>query len=798
MTKPEHNSENIIEQAVQRFIDAQLQGKEPDLDEFVRQYPEFESQIRKRIRKLRQIDNLFDSLMQADDGDFGKAAPEYNLIGQKLGDFEILKMIGQGGMGAVFLAKQVSLDREVALKVISSVGGAQAKNLDRFKRESKVLAQISHPNIVPIYEVGQQGPYSYFVMQYIDGVSLDKILSSIRNAKTGDKASAVMSKCLETHKATYGDKHQDTKGTTAEIDTDYIINISKIIISMASALDYAHKKGILHRDVKPSNILIDSDGTAKLVDFGLARTETQQSITITGEFFGTPSYVSPEQIRKPDTVDCRSDVFSLAAAYYECLTLHTPFGGDTINETLTQVISCEAVPPKKYCPRLSTDFNTVLLHALEKLPEDRYQTADNFANDIENLLEFKPITAKRPSITQRTYKTIRRNPLKIAATFAFILVFILGYSLLSNHRQEKKKVALRERYKQGRDRFEGDRYEEALTCFKEVSQAAPNDAEVQYYIGECYRMADQYGKAIEAYSKAIKIRTNYGNAYWGLGDCYKKTKHYQESMDNFKRAIQIDPHDASTYFDLGNLYVELGRYQEAIETYKQTIIIDPNNTNAYYSLGITYRSLGRHDEAIESFKQTVRINPNNTDAYCNLGTIYRDLGRRNEAIEAFKQMIKITSNDADAYCNLGITYKDLGRFDEAIEAFKQAVKINPNKTDAYCNLGTTYKDLGRRDEAIEAFKQMVRINPNDADAYYSLGTTYKDLGRHNEAIQVFKEVIRIKPNNAIVHASLASLFARSGDFDKAIEYQQKAIELADENNKIEYEKRLEAYKVHKP
>ncbi len=764
MTKPEHNPENIIEQAVQQFVDAQLRGQEPDIDEFVKQYPQFESQIRKRIQNLRQIDNLFDCLMQADNGDFSKATPKYNLVGQKLGDFEILKIIGQGGMGAVFLARQVSLDREVALKVISSVGDAQTKHLDRFKRESRVLAKISHPNIVPIYEIGQQGPYSYFAMQYVDGVSLDKILSSIRNAKTGDKASAVMSKCLETHTATYGDKHQDTKGTTAEIDTDYIINISKIIISIASALDYAHKKGILHRDVKPSNILIDSDGTAKLVDFGLARAETQQSITITGEFFGTPSYISPEQIRKPDIVDCRSDIFSLAATYYECLTLHPPFGGDTVNETLTQVISREAVPPKKYCPRLSTDFNTVLLHALEKLPEDRYQTAADFANDIENLLEFKPITAKKPSITQRAYKTLRRNPLKVAVTFAFILVIVLGYSLLSSHRQEKKKVALMERYKQGRDRLEGEQYSEALQYFIKVAKATPNDAEVQFYIGECYRMAGQYEKAIKAYHEAIKIKPNYGNAYWGLGDCYKKTR----------------------------------RFQEAIKIYKQAIEIDPNNTGVYYNLGIAYRELGRHDEAIEAFKQTVKINPNDTDAYCNLGTIYRDLGRRDEAIEAFKQMIRITPNDADAYCNLGTTYRDLGRHDEAIEAFKQTIKLNPNNTDAYCNLGTIYRDLGRRDEAIEAFKQMIRINPNDADAYYSLGITYKDLDRHNEAIQVFKEVIRIKPNNAIVHATLASLYAKSGDFDKAIEYQEKAIELADDKTKKEYEKRLEEYKAHKP
>jgi serine/threonine protein kinase len=236
---------------------------------------------------------------------------------------------------------------------------------------------------VPIYEVGEQTPYSYFVMEYVQGVSLDKILSSIRNAPGKNKASNIIQKCLASQTNIYNNSLGDSEGSKgAEIDTEYIIAISKIIISIANALDYAHKKGILHRDVKPSNILIASDGTAKLVDFGLAKAESQQTVTVTGEFFGTPSYVSPEQIRKPETVDCRSDVFSLAATYYECLTLHAPFEGNTINETLTHVISRDAVPPKKYCPRLSADFNTVLLHALEKLPEDRYQTAGDFVADI--------------------------------------------------------------------------------------------------------------------------------------------------------------------------------------------------------------------------------------------------------------------------------------------------------------------------------------------------------------------------------------------------------------------------------
>lgn len=599
---PKDNQKKDIEQIVQQFVDAQLRGENPDINYFVKQYPDLEDKIKQRIQNLREIDSLFASLMQADENDFQDTPTEYDLIGQKLGDFEVVKLIGRGGMGAVFLAHQISLDREVALKVVSDISRARGKSLERFKREAKVLAKISHPNIVPIYEVGEQGPYSYFAMGHIKGVSLDKILASIHNAKPGDKASDIMRKCLEAQAEVYDVKQQTDSGTVAEIDTEYIINISKIIISIASALDYAHKIGILHRDVKPSNILIDSNGTPKLVDFGLARVETQQTITISGEFFGTPNYVSPEQINKPENVDCRSDVYSLAATYYECLTLHPPFEGNTANETLTRVISRETVPPKKYCPRLSTDFNTILLHALEKSPEDRYQTATDFAMDIENVLEFKPITAKRPSVTQKAYKTLRRNPLK--ATSAFIMVIILGYFLLLSHRQ----AALTELYRQGRDILENEKYEEALIYFKKLAKAMPKDAEVLYYIGECYRETHQYEKAIESYNEAIKIKPRYDNAYWGLGYSYQNTKRYQEALNSFKRAIEIDPCDAYTYSDLGVLYAMLGNYQDAIESCTQACKLSEYKIHGYLAnLASVYAKSGDFEKAIEYQKKAINL-----------------------------------------------------------------------------------------------------------------------------------------------------------------------------------------------
>lgn len=777
MTESEHNSENTIEQAVQRFVDAQLQGQKPDIDEFVKQYPEFENQIRQRLQNLNEIDSLFDCLMQADDSDFGNAIIESNLVGQKLGDYEILKMVGQGGMGAVFLARQVSLDREVALKVISSVGGTQAKNLDRFKRESKVLAKISHPNIVPIYEVGQQGPYSYFAMEYVRGVSLDKILSSIRNAKSGSKASDVMRKCVEAQTAIGDDKQQDAKGRTeSEIDTDYIVNISKIVISIASALDYAHQKGVLHRDIKPSNILIDSNDTPKLVDFGLAKAETQQTITITGEFFGTPNYVSPEQIRKPETVDCRSDVFSLAATYYECLTLHPPFGGDTVNKTLTQVISKEAVPPKKYCPRLSTDFNTVLLHALEKSPEDRYQTAADFAADIQNILEFKPITAKRPSITRRAYKTVRRNPLKVAILGISILVLVLGYFVYSNYIEKRNKATARKLEAIAAGYLVSGDYTKALEYYKKAIVQYPFNAATYSEIGTCYQQLKQYPEAIEAYKQAIVIEPDYTVATGALGGIYYLEGCYDDALEMYEKVIEIKP-DAQIYRNIGNILDDTGRSEEAVEAFKNAIKTDPKDALAYNDLGYVYFKLNRLDNAIIAVEKAVEIDPNCALAYNALGFFCYNSDKYEKSIELFDKAIKLDAGCYQAYINLGLAHNTLGNYSEAVVAYKRAIELNPKDAIIFNNLGLALDRSGHPKEAEEAYKKAIKIDPNCFEAYNNLGLIYTDSNNYSEAIRFFEKAIEIKPNDAIAISGLGGAYHRAGNYTQSIKCYENVIEI---------------------
>ncbi len=816
MSQPANNNkEQVIEQAVQKFVDAQLQGHRLNIDEFVKQYPDVEEQLRQKIQNLQKIDGLFNCLMQADDSDYREAVIEHDLIGKRLGDFEIVNLIGTGGMGAVFLARQVSLDREVALKVISDISGARAKSLERFKREAKVLAKISYPHIVSIYEVGEEGPYSYFAMEYVQGVSLDKILASIRNAPSDAKASEVMRKCLEDKSSIQEREYAKSRQKDgAEIDTDYIVGISKIIISIASALENAHSKGILHRDVKPSNILIDSNGTPKLVDFGLARAESQQAITVTGEFFGTPSYVSPEQIRRPDTVDCRSDVYSLAATYYECLTLRPPFEGNTVNETLTRVISREAVPPKKFCPRLSTDFNTVLLHALEKLPEDRYQTAADFAADIEHVLEFKPITAKRPSITRRTYKIIRRNPVRTVTVLVAIIATIIVIALTVFYVRENKIADAGRLHAEGLAKMASGHHAEALVCFKKALVKDPTHVQAAYLGALCYQELGDPNKAILLYKHAVEIGPNCAEAHFGLALGYQVLRRWKESIGPLQKAVMLEPNNANYKEVLAAGYQQSENYQDAIKTYREYLAVKPDNASVCNRLGYCCSMYKQYGDAIQAYKKAIQLEPKNVTAYSSLSWCYFELGEYKLAVNNANEAIKLQPSNIDALKCMASSYLGLGQQNEFIDTSKKILAIDPNysiisfvEAQKYINkkgagsvignlkpnlqnlpidpnlaeklvLAIWYTQMNRIEDSIGAYQEAIKINPNSAITYSLLGISYQALGRHNEAIDAFRKSIKLEPNNHFYSArdlDLARSLAITLQYQEAMAYYKKYI-----------------------
>jgi serine/threonine protein kinase/tetratricopeptide (TPR) repeat protein len=301
-----------------------------------------------------------------------KAAPAVDLLGE-LGDYELLEEVGRGGQGVVFRARQKSLNRIVALKVISLGQWASKAHLKRFRLEAEAAARLEHPGIVPIHEVGERDGSCYFSMKFVEGGQLDEV---VRRAPMSIRRAV------------------------------------ELIAKVARTVHYAHEHGILHRDIKPGNILLDQKGEPHLTDFGLARlVETESTMTRTLDVLGTPSYMAPEQaVGNNAAIASVTDVYGLGAVLYQLLTGHPPFAGGATYETIKLLLDTEPKQPRLLNPKIDRDLSTICLKCLEKDPKNRYSSALALAEDLERWLKHEPIRARHTGVFARGTKWVRRNP----------------------------------------------------------------------------------------------------------------------------------------------------------------------------------------------------------------------------------------------------------------------------------------------------------------------------------------------------------------------------------------------------
>ena len=301
-----------------------------------------------------------------------EAARAATMLGE-LGDYELLEEIGRGGQGVVFRARQKSLNRTVALKVISLGQWASKAHLKRFRREAEAAASLDHPCIVPIYEVDERDGSCYFSMKFVEGGQLDEVTRR---------------------------------------EPMPIRRAVELIAKVARTVHYAHEHGILHRDIKPGNILLDAKGEPHLTDFGLARlVESESSVTHTLDVLGTPSYMAPEQaVGNNAAVSNATDVYGIGAVLYQLLTGHPPFAGGATYETIKFLLDTEPRQPRLLNPKIDRDLSTICLKCLEKDPKRRYSSALALAEDLERWLKHEPIQARHTGIFTRGRKWVRRNP----------------------------------------------------------------------------------------------------------------------------------------------------------------------------------------------------------------------------------------------------------------------------------------------------------------------------------------------------------------------------------------------------
>src|SRR5207244_9495180 len=330
------------------------------------------------------INCLLRSALAQDDYDPSKTPrrsdqliPSGNGAPIEFGDYELLQEIGRGAQGVVYRARQKSLNRIVALKIIGLGHWAARAHIKRFRLEAEAAARLDHPFIVPIHEIGQSNGSCYFSMQLVEGGQLDQVVK--RGPMRFQQA-------------------------------------VELVAKLARTVHHAHERRILHRDIKPGNILLDVKGDPHLTDFGLARLlETESTVTRTTEALGTPSYMAPEQARGNNgRLSSATDVYGLGAVLYQLLTGHPPFVGATSYETIRLVLETDPRQPRILNPKVDRDLSTVCLKCLEKDPKQRYSSALELAEDLEHWMRHEPTQARRSGILIRTNKWIRRKPLAAA------------------------------------------------------------------------------------------------------------------------------------------------------------------------------------------------------------------------------------------------------------------------------------------------------------------------------------------------------------------------------------------------
>ena len=435
-------NQELFDELAEQFTRECREGSAPSIDDYALKYPDLADQIREFFPAIEAIE-IFGKVNDSQKR-FQQATAKFDFDRPtSIGDYKIVREIGRGGMGIVYEAIQQSLERPVAIKILLRTSNEE-KQIRRFEREAATAAKLHHTNIVPVFGVGNQDQFHYYVMQLIDGVGFDQVIVALKNPSV-----AVPHPQLEKIAKWLPDVGATQNGR-------YFRSVAQIARSLAEALSYAHEQGTLHRDIKPANLLIDTTGHVWLADFGLAKAIESHDVSRTGDVVGTLRYMSPEQFAgKPDH---RSDIYALGLTVYELLTLQPAYDDASRSHLLFEGNKNHRSPtsPSKLVRHLPRDLETIVMKACSLDPELRYQTAAALETDLDNFLLDRPISARPPSVFEKCHKWCKRNPAVAALSslaFALLLViaglssvaFIRANAALAKETEQRTRIEIEQR-----------------------------------------------------------------------------------------------------------------------------------------------------------------------------------------------------------------------------------------------------------------------------------------------------------------------------------------------------------------
>jgi serine/threonine protein kinase/Tfp pilus assembly protein PilF len=681
-----------------------------------------------------------------------KSANPAELLGE-LGDYELLEEIGRGGQGVVFRARQKSLNRTVALKVISLGQWASKAHLKRFRLEAEAAAKLEHPGIVPIHEVGERDGSCYFSMKFVEGGQLDEV---VRREQMPIRQAA------------------------------------ELIAKVARTVHYAHEHGILHRDIKPGNILLDEKGEPHLTDFGLARlVESESSVTQTLDVLGTPSYMAPEQaVGNNAAVGSVTDVYGLGAVLYQLLTGQPPFAGGTTYETIKLLLDTEPKQPRVLNPRIDRDLSTICLKCLEKDPKRRFPSARALAEDLDRWLKHEPIQARHTGLFSRGTKWVRRNPTSaVLAASLVALAAAAGWIVWKSEfvrRPITNGIAVLpfENLSPDPDNayFADGIQDEILTRLASIAdlkvisrtstrryQTKPrNLSQIAKQLGVAHVLEGSVQKAADQ----VRVNVQLINAQT---DSHLWADTYDRKVTDI---LSVESEVAKAIAE--QLRAKLTSHEKQVIAAKPT-----DNSEAYdaYLRGLAYDlkpELTTSDflAAQKCFREAVRLDPKFALAWAALSNVdsagYLQKGLqptvalREEARQAAETALTLQPNLGEAILVKGLYYYScLKDYDTAVRYFEQARQFLHNRREIPELLGYVARRRGQWDRNESYFNEAERLDPLNLHLLTEHANSYFLLRRFPEALRKLDQVLAIAPGDVNSLLAKAYIAQTMGDLPRA-------------------------------
>ncbi|MFT4511499.1 MAG: serine/threonine protein kinase/tetratricopeptide (TPR) repeat protein [Planctomycetota bacterium] len=724
------------------------------------------------------------------------ATGERSQASGKIGDLEIVREIGRGGMGIVYEAIDRLLKRRVAVKLMLRPADMSASSIVRFRREAELAASLSHPSIVPVHALGETGDEFYLSMGLVASASLADVLSLLRRSlePSGDELPRDLSQ------VDFGDVvEQAVQVRFADAPTDsqkyesHERSVAEILCQIGDALAHAHDNGIIHRDVKPANVLVDGAGKAFLTDFGLACVQDDPRVTQAGASPGTPQYMAPEQINdERGALGPATDVFALGVTLYESLTLHRAFPGDTLPAVLFAVTTRDPIDPLTHNPTISPDLVAIMHRALRKNPGDRYPTAREFAADLSAFLRGEAVSVRPLPWSSRMARQAKREPWQVAVVLllAIGIPLVVALWMSSDNNEPQSKVGEQVLLGLWVDRTLSDGFREAgegdlvaaRACFDAILAKDPtSEAGIagmsvlarKQGDGEALAVLDEYPVAVADSTALLRRRATLlkrlghdsaeqaarglpaefvdfdaflaGYALLELGHEGKQEEYVAARRMLHRACVTADRPRPVYYYEWLHAAAHDHDQEDAESAIAAIQRLWPQDATGQFWVSFAHTLFGKRDEAIEALRRALKEDPSFEQAALNLAALLRRSGRADEALRVMRETLPGAARAADVLCEIGKLLVLQRNLPQALAEMRAAIDVYPDHLGLRANYASTLILSNQLEEAEKQVLFVLRVQPDNTEARCSLATLQLRRGDAKSARKSMEMVVKIKP-----------------------------------------------------